>query len=92
MIEKRKWQKLCTPPTNLNYEIVREFYANAIPVEYLPYSFMTMVRRREISFSCDAINAYLGNSLTLKDEALCEYGKMLAMGNWNIELVKEVLV
>lgn len=53
---------------------------------------MTMVRGREVSFSRDAINAYLGNPLTLEEGALCEYGKRLAKGNWNIELVKDALV
>ncbi|KAI5414044.1 hypothetical protein KIW84_058256 [Lathyrus oleraceus] len=92
IIEKKKWKKLCTPLTNLNYEIVREFYANDIPVEDQPYSFMTMVIRTRISFSRDAINAYLGNPLTLEDGMLCEYGKRLAKGGWNIELVKDALV
>lgn len=92
IIEKKKWKKLCTPPTNLNYEIVREFYANDIPVEDQPYSFITMVIRTRISFSRDAINTYLGNPLTLEDGMLCEYGKRLARGGWNIELVKDALV
>lgn len=53
---------------------------------------MTMVRGRPISLSRDAINVYLDNPLTLEDCVLCEYGKRLARGNWNIELVKETLV
>ncbi|KAI5393070.1 hypothetical protein KIW84_060279 [Lathyrus oleraceus] len=32
-------------------------------------------RGREVSFSRDIINAYLGNLLTLEEGALCEYGK-----------------
>lgn len=32
IIEERKWQKLANSPTNLNYEIVCEFYANDIPI------------------------------------------------------------
>ncbi|KAL5059884.1 hypothetical protein RYX36_031488 [Vicia faba] len=33
IIDDRKWQKPATPLTNLNYEIVRKFYANVIPIE-----------------------------------------------------------
>lgn len=71
---------------------MREFYAYYIPVEDQSYLFMSMVRGRPIYFNRDAINAYLGNPLTLEDGALCEYEKRLDMGNWNIEMVKEKLV
>lgn len=65
---------------------------NAISVEGVPYSFMIMVRGREVSFSIDTINAYLGNPTTLEEGALCKYGKRLDKGNWNVELVKDALV
>ncbi|KAL5072813.1 hypothetical protein RYX36_011797, partial [Vicia faba] len=32
-MEKRKWGVLLTPPTELNFDIIREFYANATPIE-----------------------------------------------------------
>ncbi|KAI5445340.1 hypothetical protein KIW84_013537 [Lathyrus oleraceus] len=37
MVEERNWKRLCTPPTNLDYEIVREFYVNSIPVQGKSY-------------------------------------------------------
>ncbi|KAI5412668.1 hypothetical protein KIW84_057352 [Lathyrus oleraceus] len=92
LLRRKIGKKLCTTPTHLNYEIVREFYANVILVEDQPYSFMTMVRGRPVSFSRDVINAYLGNIITLEEDVICEYGKRLAIGNWNIELVKDTLV
>lgn len=33
IIEERKWKNLTNPSTSLKYEIVHEFYANAIPIE-----------------------------------------------------------
>ncbi|KAL5066699.1 hypothetical protein RYX36_017586, partial [Vicia faba] len=63
-IEEMKWQKMVTPPTNLNYEIMWELYVNVMPSGDQPFSFMIMVRGRDISFSMDAINAYLGDPLT----------------------------
>ncbi|KAI5433674.1 hypothetical protein KIW84_020805 [Lathyrus oleraceus] len=51
-----------------------------------------MLRGREFSFNRDAINFCPGNPLTLEEGALCECGKRLTRGNWNIELVKDVLV
>ncbi|KAL5059612.1 hypothetical protein RYX36_031216 [Vicia faba] len=32
-MEKRKWGVLLTPPTELNFDIVREFYSNTMPIE-----------------------------------------------------------
>ncbi|MCI18183.1 hypothetical protein A2U01_0039336, partial [Trifolium medium] len=32
IIDNRGWGKLINPPELINYEVVREFYANAIPV------------------------------------------------------------
>ncbi|KAI5422273.1 hypothetical protein KIW84_045655 [Lathyrus oleraceus] len=33
LIEGKNWHKLLTPPTDLDYEIVREFYSNALPIK-----------------------------------------------------------
>ncbi|KAL5099382.1 hypothetical protein RYX36_003709 [Vicia faba] len=92
IIEDRKWKKLTTPPTNLNYEIFREFYAHVILFKDQPYLFMTTVRGRRISFSTNAINAYLGNPITLQKGELYEYGKRLVRGIWNINMVTHALV
>lgn len=57
---------LINPPKNLNYDMVREFYTNALPYEGDPLTFSTMIRGRTIHFSRDAINEYLGNPMVLK--------------------------
>lgn len=71
LIEGRNWKTFMTLPTSLNYEIIREFYANTLPIEGMRCSFTTMVRGRQVSFSKDVINEYLGNPLTLIDDELC---------------------
>ncbi|KAL5059559.1 hypothetical protein RYX36_031163, partial [Vicia faba] len=38
-MERRKWGVLLTPPTELNFEIIREFYTNAISIEDVSYSY-----------------------------------------------------
>ncbi|MCI22596.1 hypothetical protein A2U01_0043772, partial [Trifolium medium] len=42
IIDNRGWGKLINPPEQINYEIVCEFYANAISVGEDPISFTTM--------------------------------------------------
>src|SRR3954469_12009624 len=62
IIEGRKWGKLCEPVRDINYDIVREFYANALQVEEgRAYHYRTKVRGKIIVFNRDAINNFLGN-------------------------------
>ncbi|KAL5098199.1 hypothetical protein RYX36_002526 [Vicia faba] len=49
-MEKRKWGVLLTPPTQLNFDIIQEFYANTISIEDVRYSYCSFVRRRVVSF------------------------------------------
>lgn len=51
-----------------------------------------MVRGREISFSHDATNKYLGDPLALEEGELDEYAKQIARGGWNINLVTDKLM
>ena len=39
-------------PTDLNYEIIREFYSNALPVEGVRYPLTTYVRRKKFIHFC----------------------------------------
>jgi hypothetical protein len=57
------WDILCNPITDLNAELVREFYANAIPEQPHTdfFTYETFMCGRTISFDRDAINNYLGN-------------------------------
>lgn len=58
--------KLCEPEAAINYDIIREFYANAMHQEEgVAFIYRTMVRGKLVSFGRDAINSYLGNPLTL---------------------------
>jgi hypothetical protein len=51
IIENKGWDTLINPSTRLNYDLVREFYANAIPIEEdEAVSFTTWVRGTNIRF------------------------------------------
>ncbi|GAU40253.1 hypothetical protein TSUD_219650 [Trifolium subterraneum] len=56
----------------LNHEIVREFYANAIPIGQEPYNFTTVVRGKQIHFDRDALNRFLGEQSNLDSDQLWE--------------------
>jgi len=62
------WSRLLNSITNLNAELVHEFYANALPknphIELFPYE--TFVRGRVIRFDRDAFKQYLGNPFPLQ--------------------------
>ncbi|XP_058754165.1 uncharacterized protein LOC131657053 [Vicia villosa] len=57
----KKWGRLLTPVDCINYEIVREFYANALQPEGELCSYKSFVRGKEIDFSRNAISELLGN-------------------------------
>lgn len=70
---------LIDPSKNLNYDMIKEYYANSIPSECEPFTFKIMMRERErvVSFSRDAINEYLGDPLSLGAHQLCSCGESL---------------
>jgi hypothetical protein len=90
----QKWEKLLHPPTNINAELVREFYANAIQNNLTdPFEHSTWVRGRTIRFDRDAINDYLGNPYPLADEdELDEFHDLLNKGNFNHEEIKQTIL
>ncbi|GAU31749.1 hypothetical protein TSUD_146370 [Trifolium subterraneum] len=93
IINQQAWGRLVNPPSGLNYDLVREFYANAISAEEgQAISFRTMVRGREIWFNRDAINAYLGNPSNLPSDELCEFSKLVARGNWDVPAINQTLL
>ncbi|KAI5398625.1 hypothetical protein KIW84_064117 [Lathyrus oleraceus] len=59
----KNWCVLINPPKNLNHDMVREFYANALSSEGNPFTFTTMIRGRTIHFNMDVINEYLENPM-----------------------------
>ena len=78
VFEKRKWDKLLNPSDRVCYQLIREFYANALQPEGEFYRFKTYVRGREISFGRDAINLILCSPSKLGSLQTDEYTKMLA--------------
>lgn len=98
----RKWEKLLNPHTNIHLDIVREFYANALPAGSEPdktFSYTTYVRGKTIRFDRDAIDEYLGNAFTFPEpedpdeEQYCAYTKKNAKGNWDhSKIQKDILI
>ncbi|CAI8588158.1 unnamed protein product [Vicia faba] len=75
IIELKKWGELINPPRYINYDMVREFYANSLRSEGEPFTFTTMVRGMHLIFDRDKINEILGNPLTLREGKLCKFTK-----------------
>jgi len=96
--------KTYEPPTLINADIVKEFYANAMPTcdkkdMEAQFSFTTMVRGIIIHFDQDTINTYLVSPLTLKPSEdptqpnLCGYGQKEEDKDWNhAEIVRDILL
>lgn len=86
--ERRKWNKICELEPEINYDIVREFYANALQLEEgVAFHYQTRVRGKIISFNRDAINAYLGNPLILAENGQCEYCAKEMANDWDLSTV-----
>ncbi|KAL5054408.1 hypothetical protein RYX36_035090 [Vicia faba] len=90
-MEKIKCGVLLTPPTEINFDIIREFYANAMPINDVCYSYYSFVRGSVVSFDRNSISQYLNHSLTLKRGELCSYQKRVASKNLILDLVSETL-
>jgi hypothetical protein len=95
----RKWNKLIYPHTEINTDLVKEFYSNAVP-DSSPttladaFSWTSFVRGKEIPFDRDSLNAFLNNAFDLEPSpdptvpTLCAYGKRNAKGNWKFEQIE----
>jgi len=104
MITSRKWDKLITPETRINSDIVKEFYANAMPMcvkhdLVAQFTYTTMVRGTTIRFDRDKINTYLGEPLELPppedptEPSLCRYGQNERDNAWNhAQIQREILL
>src|ERR1051325_10852792 len=82
---------LCEPQTKVNVELVREFYANAIPTEGRDFQFTSLVRGKVASFSRSAINSYLGINWTAPEDDLDVYHEHLARGNGDHDMLRRKL-
>lgn len=104
MITSRGWDKLLTPETQIDPDIVREFYANALPncdrkEMDARFSYTSYVRGVTVHFDRDTINTYLGNPLELEPPAdpteptLCEYGEIEKNYAYNFsQIAKDILL
>lgn len=53
------------PTEHLKYDVIHEFYANAIPSDKETFSLTTMFKGRMIHFNKEAIIHYYGNLISL---------------------------
>ena len=92
LLKDQGWDRLCNPMTNLNAELVREFYANALPenplTDIFPYE--TVVRGHTIKFDRAAINKYLGNPFELpRDHEYDEFHTKRNLGHFKVDETHE---
>ncbi|GAU23987.1 hypothetical protein TSUD_327880 [Trifolium subterraneum] len=93
IIEERNWEDLARPTNDINFDLVREFYANAMPLDDEdPVTFKTMVRGREIRFDRDAINDFLGKPSNLPTDTYCAFTYSVAQGNWDVQALTQSLL
>jgi hypothetical protein len=93
IIDNRHWGKLTNPTKKINFDLVREFYANAIPLDNEdPVTFRTYVRGNEIKFDRDTINSFLGNPSSLPPDTYCALTQHLARENWNVPAITQTLL
>jgi len=88
-----------SPTTQINTDIVKEFYANAMQTcdkkdMEAQFTYTTMVRGTTIHFDRDTINTYLDNPLTLSPPedptipTLCEYGQKEEDDEWDHNVIQ----
>src|SRR4051812_2892161 len=67
--EHKNWGRVFKPYTEINMDIVREFYANALKLtpKTVAYNYETFVRGHTIRFDRQTISEFLGNPLELPE-------------------------
>nr|KYP63063.1 hypothetical protein KK1_017628 [Cajanus cajan] len=90
-LTRRKWNKLATPEKKYNKDIIKEFYANAFPLQRLDQTRNYWVRGVTISYSRDAINEYLGSPYSLGGDGLDEYGRLKKPRAFNVDKMAKLL-
>ncbi|KAI5414213.1 uncharacterized protein LOC127087631 [Lathyrus oleraceus] len=73
LIDAKKWDQLINPLEHYDIATVREFYANALPDDDEPFTWVSKVDGRPIAFDRDAINRILGEPLQLGAEERDQY-------------------
>nr|KYP40386.1 hypothetical protein KK1_038278 [Cajanus cajan] len=88
---RRKWKKLATPEKKYNEDIIKEFNANAYPLQRTDKTRNSWVRGAMVSYSRDAINEYLGNPYSLGGDGLDEYGRIKKARAFNADKMDKLL-
>lgn len=73
IINERGWGRLVDPVSRVNYDAVREFYANAVSREGEPFRYQSFVRGKMVSFDRDSVNEILGHPSDLETEVMDEF-------------------
>ncbi|KAI5432390.1 hypothetical protein KIW84_036221 [Lathyrus oleraceus] len=68
LIDAKKWDRLINPLEHYDITTVREFYANALPDDDEPFTWVSKVVGRPVAFDRNAINRVLGEPLQLGAE------------------------
>ncbi|KAI5427802.1 hypothetical protein KIW84_033000 [Lathyrus oleraceus] len=68
LIDAKKWDRLINPLEHYDIATVREFYANALPDDDDPFTWVSKVVGRPVAFDRDSINRVLGEPLQLGAE------------------------
>lgn len=92
IITDRSWEKLANPSTNMNFEIIKEFYFKALPLEGIEYSFTTLAWGKVIDFYRNSINEYLGRPLNLEEGETNAYSRRMQRGSWNIGRISQAIL
>nr|KYP35930.1 hypothetical protein KK1_042989 [Cajanus cajan] len=90
-LTRRKWNKLVTPEKKYNEDIIKEFYANAFPLQRLDQTRNNWVRGVKVSYSRDVINEYLGSPYNLGGDGLDEYGRLKKARAFNADKMAKLL-
>nr|KYP46875.1 hypothetical protein KK1_031521 [Cajanus cajan] len=90
-IKRRKWTKLATPEKKYSEEIIREFYANALPLQNRDQTRKSWVRGTQVYYHRDAINDFLGNPYSLGGDGRDGYGRLKNACSFKADEVAERL-
>src|SRR4051812_15063605 len=92
-LENRNWERVFEPHTVIDYDIVKEFYANALKTtdESVAYSYQSYVRGKTVAFDRESISEFLGEPLQLGENEKCFYRQNVNNCASMVELMTETI-
>ncbi|XP_058734008.1 uncharacterized protein LOC131605698, partial [Vicia villosa] len=92
-LEERNWEKVFEPHTVIDYDIVKEFYANAIKTtdESVAYSYQSYVRGKTVAFDRESISEFLGEPFQLGENEKYFYRQNVNNCASMVELMTETI-